>query len=583
MYQKLICGNTTVAQPHTQNRITYDLKFIFRQLALLGLLFIPLSAYTQDEPEYAPFFSYSSHFRYYTPSDNTMPAGSENVSKGITAITSLNQLNRSNDENESATAFIIQTFRDDDTVCICTAGHVAKAIFNHNLPYLSGPPYNVYPFNMYLNYLGRPDPDDATVNEVISGYRSPLPVNARLVRYLQNPDPASVEDPDLALFLVDSKQLPAVANYAQIGYDLTGLYGKAPNTIGRFYQIGHPYGMPQRITTDAGFTPGTAQKPNVIYSGPLAIPHGISLSSSGSPWVIKTLADGTAANTGTAVAVHSATIYKLMQPIFSDPFWGNMQYGDDSKSTELAAIAAEIKAYCWKNKTAAQLEQTKEYRRTLVIDNSSNLQPFTVARILFQLPDLTGIDSPSAYTVTENSGGTSVSATYLKASTCTIGSPVFPANHASTGKPWQINIMAKEINITPATASAFDYTATGSAAFNIGAALVETTVQTINTSNTELPLTTYNNNTNTQTRADLAIWPNPSSTGRFQIAVPAGKTNESYLVVIHDAASGRKIAEGSIAPGTTYPLDISSYAKGVYIASFYQNSKLLHTAKLVYW
>lgn len=557
-------------------RINKRFKLI---LEFCYLLFIALSASAQDEPIYAPKGSYTSYFRYYAPGDIAMPSGARAVSKGVALLASYDLYDPDFDEERNGTAFIIQTFRDDDTICMCTAGHMARGIFNEKNPYPVNPPYSVNPFFMYLNYLGWADSYDTTLNETISGFKTPMPIGAKLVRYIEDSVGDGVKK-DIALFLIDKKQLPAVANYAMIGYDLNGLYGKSANSIGRFYQIGHPEIMPQRVTLDASFSPGTAQNPNVIeLNEVLSPPVGIGPGASGSPWLIRTLADGTVSNTGTAIAVHSSGRASILPHIAADTDLAPIKYSRMGTATEFAAISADIKAHCWKNKTEAQLQQSKEYMNTVMVSN--NIQPYSQAQTLNQVTDLTGITSPNAYTVTESKSSTSVSATYLKASTCTIGGLAFPASYSGTGKPWQINIMGKEVNVNPPAGTAFEYTASGYAELNMAGALVEPISQTIANPLPELGNRGYNANINDGASEGFAVWPNPSTTGRFFLAVPE-INKEAYVVIVYEAASGRRVAEGGLVPGTVYPVDLGSYCKGIYIAAFYLNGKLVYNAKLVF-
>lgn len=458
-------------------------------------------------PIYAPKGSYTDFFRYYTPAGTSMPSGAQNVSRGVVYLTSAADDYPA--EKFGGSAFLIQTFRNDDTVCLCTAGHVARAVLNQNYEFMGSPPYETYNFNMYMDYLGKPQNGNPGLDENISSYRTPIPISAKVVKIIEHtPGP---DAQDIALFLIDKRFLPAVTNYAMLGYDLSTLYGTPTDTNRQFYQIGHPANMPQRITVAASLFGGTP-----LYEGMLLFgggpPLGTGPGASGSPFVLQTMVDGTVSSSGTVHAVYDGGD-NIQVPAIPEDGNKKIYYGAHPYGTELSNIANEIKAHCWKSKTEMELLQTKEYMNTVIANN--NIQPFSQTQTLNQVVDLLAITAPNSFTI--NTQNNTVSATFLKAATCNIGSVVLPVGHPQTGKPWQINIEGKAVIITPSsTSSAFTYDAAIQSELNIASALVEP--------GTAAPILAKNivpeqKGTSVQL-SDFGVYPNPSANGYFNIYFP---------------------------------------------------------------
>jgi len=523
------------------------------------------------QPLIAPLGSYTSDFRYYDPTDPLLPAGSSDVSKGVAYLFGYprdqEQLSVAN-----GTAFIIQTFRNDDTLCVCTAGHVARSLF--------GEQSSNARFDLSLRYLGRPKTSDPTLNELVSCFETPTRIGARLVKQLESAD--EFERPDIALFLIDKKQLPAVADYAMIGYDLSTFSSNPANPSARFYQIGHPNAMPQRITTSFQLAVGDIT--GVLESsGSIPAPVGLGPAASGSPLIMRTLPDGTVSSTGTARAVLHGGDSDPVHPIPRD---GNLYFpierGTDLVATELATIAADIKAHCWKAKTEAELEQTKEYMRTVIANN--NIQPFSTAQTLNQAMDLLSIAAPNCYTVnTASDHNTPVNATYLKAATCLIGSLTFPTTYTATNKPWQINIEGKEVNITPNTSNAFSYDAAANAELNLASVIVQTSsavARIRSDDNNE----TDDGNPQNSLPGNFIVKPNPSTTGHFSIDIPAASDHQeqTYDIIVSELSSGKTIKKESAHAGTTWQADLANFARGAYLVAFYQKGMQPHFVKLIY-
>lgn len=525
---------------------------IWKSIFTAAILMMKIAAKAQ-EPPYAPKGAYTDYFRYFMPGNTSMPAGSANVSKGVVYLSNGGN-SEFGPEQIAGSGFIIQTFRNDDTLCVCTAGHVAKSVFNDDDAYMGGLPYHVNPFYLYLDYLGRAKTGNNTLNETITGYKTSIPIGARLVKIIRRTG-AGPEKPDIALFLLDKRTLPPADAYAMVGYDLNTLYGKPANNIENFYQIGHPNTMPQRITKDAHLYGAQALFPGMLGFD-LNAPVGTGPGSSGSPYLIQTLGDGTVSNTGTAIAVNSGGIDVLVTAVPEDGS-KRIAWASDAYATELSNIAADIKSHCWKAKTEARLNQTKEYKNTVVVTN--NILPFNQPQTLEQVSDLQAIAAPNCYTVGTVSNNIAIHTTYLKASTCNIGGFTHPATYPGDGKPWQVAIAAKEVNVT----YGFEYTPTGTAVLALSGVITGTSSASSSTlreqDNTALPGEYH------RAEEQFTVYPNPSPSGLFNIALP--RTDEAISLALFNT-EGRQVYTSACNENPCH-LRMPDVPRGVYILHVY--------------
>jgi len=550
----------------------------YPKLSLLTLMMLSQNLSVKgQEPAGVLKGSYTNYYKYYTPAPGSgMPAGSDIVSRGVVLLT--DQENEDNDpERFAGSAFIINTFRNDDTLCVCTAGHVAKAVMNDGYEFLGSPPYTTYRFNMYMDYIGQENPLIPRLNQTLTAYKTPVPIGARVVKVVTNAR-GSGDQPDIALFLIDRRQLPAVANYATLGYELSTFYGKP---IGSFYQIGYPFAMPQRITTNAKTLQNETSFENMLGVFPVNPPVGSGPGASGSPFVIQTLPDGRVSNTGTVAGVYCSGSTEPGTAIPEDAGVA-IVYADELYGTELSVIANDIKTHCWKSKTETELMQSGAYKTSVIVNNSNNIQPFSQSQTLSQASDLTNIAAPNSYTVNTTYNTTPVTATYLKAAICKIGSLSFPTV-SSANKPWQINIAAKEIIVTPSsTTTGFSYNATNGAELNLASVLVEPSSSSARLLSQDNPL--LPDSSTTKSEGVYAIRPNPSTTGRFSVDLPTGANDADkiYEIQISALGSGKTIKKESVHVGGVYEIDLSAYAKGAYIITISRNGIMVYSSKLIY-
>lgn len=101
--------------------------------------------------------SFPGFFTYYDPANPNLPIGSDTTSNAILYYDRAIQ----SGGLKHGTMFLINTFRDDDTVCVCMTGHQAVDFFPDGHATLA--PFSGN-FNVAMKYLGK----DSLAN--INGY-----------------------------------------------------------------------------------------------------------------------------------------------------------------------------------------------------------------------------------------------------------------------------------------------------------------------------------------------------------------------------------------------------------------------------
>ena len=87
----------------------------------------------QESMAGSPFGSYTYFFRYFTPGDVNNPVGSNMASNAIIGMASFHDANprRRFPLHSTGTGFLINTYRKDKKICMCTNAHVVDALFGN--------------------------------------------------------------------------------------------------------------------------------------------------------------------------------------------------------------------------------------------------------------------------------------------------------------------------------------------------------------------------------------------------------------------------------------------------------------------
>ncbi|MBE3656221.1 hypothetical protein BOO92_05880 [Vibrio navarrensis] len=229
-----------------------------RVILILSLIF-SFSAVSEHNEPYHPLGSYPDYFTFLEV-DNSSSDNRILQSKSVFFI-------HINDDDQSInrnTAFFIWTKRDDDKLCAITSGHSFEDLTK-----------NEFIFDGYFNYLGKDD--HYTVDSTSLFFSSTTRVDFKSNikgELVVDGGVRNDETADIALFLVDKKDLPQLEMLAESGYQFDNV------THNFTYAIHHAKGWPQRISYFTYFMP---------YSEPFkisAIANAkmmVSEASSGSP------------------------------------------------------------------------------------------------------------------------------------------------------------------------------------------------------------------------------------------------------------------------------------------------------------
>lgn len=193
----------------------------------------------QNEPSH-PLGSYPDYFTFLDV-DNSSSDSRILQSKSVFFI----HLNDDGHEGESEksinrnTAFFIRTKRDDDKLCAVTSGHLFEDLTKKE-----------FTFDGYFNYLGK----DAhyTVGSTSLFFSSTSQVNFKghiKGELVVDGGARNDETADIALFLVDKKDLPQLEILAESGYQFDNVKHNFT------YSIHHAKGWPQRISYFTYFMP----------------------------------------------------------------------------------------------------------------------------------------------------------------------------------------------------------------------------------------------------------------------------------------------------------------------------------------
>ncbi|PZF72287.1 T9SS type A sorting domain-containing protein [Taibaiella soli] len=510
-----------------------DVKGQMRSNLLLLFLFVILPVIAAAQRE-----SFPGYFKFYDPANSGVPTGSDTASKA----TIFHVRNIGQNQLSTGTMFLINTFRDDDTICACLTGHQISSFFPSGNVAL-GPFSGMHA--LLMNYLGKDSLASIgginyTLARPIPGFSKSYITGGELVAYRYDPNDLLKIQPDIALILLDKRQLTE-SSYATLGY------GFEDNnwTTDNYYSLNHPYTQPQRIQDNYSvnvFGLGAS-----VIEATTASPFGAGEGSSGGPIIKRPLAPS---NAGYVRGV----LVSIRQPIslFDQITFQTLSYSNNVVFTKMNVIEQEIKRHCWKNRDSNEIISNGLYRKSVLVDNKTSIEPYSLKRTISSVSDITGAAETGP-------AKKSIKTSYLKGDQCTISGFTLPVVYPGGTDFWQVAIVGKEIII----GDGFSYNASGSSELNIGAIVINGGAESsfyrkVDSSSAALP-----NTINTEEGLDFKVYPNPSPDGRFNITFPE---QGQYWVVVY-TIEGKEIYAASSSVNS---LQLPSVARGTYVLNIYR-------------
>lgn len=508
---------------------------VFRQVLLTGIL-MNVARTAKAQHIYIPNRSFPDYFTYHKPTNPAMPSGSDTAGNSTIFYLMTYLSGPTTETTRLGTMFLINTFRDDDTICACLTGHQMAGHFYPDVPQ-AGASFNKN-IELYFNFLGEDslsmfNGNQTSFNRTLS-YSKSIITGGRLAGYYFNPNDI-VGYPDIALVLIDKRQL-LVNNIFTAPYT----FANDAWTGGRLYNLHHTAGYPRRIQDYLSISDNSGSQWKMFAQYPYGIGHG----GSGSPLIQN--------NSLTALDwyVRGVVSHAHFADTLKDAFTNNdVMCGPYIGVTRINTMQQEIKQHCWKNKTEAEILTGKLHQKPIVIDNTANttLQNVTVS-------SAAAVASRSTYSGPLKKR---ILSSYMKAGQCVLNGFTLPTVYPGTTNGWNITIAAKEANLTD-----FEYWAADTAELNIETVRLAG-VSTISGYTQAKPAIGQPADGQSYT-GQLNVYPNPSSNGQFTIEWPQTTDVAPYTIQVF-SADGRLIYERSVPGGNNYKLDLSRFSSGTYL------------------
>jgi hypothetical protein len=511
---------------------------------------------TFPTPPSAAAGAYINHFKYYSPAATDMPAGAGLVSDALMLMSIPVQ-----DfplAIETQTAFIINSYREDNKVCVCASGHGVQQ-WNIGQHYA----------DIYTKYMGEYVPVPAAT--LYGALSSSLKSTVHFDLVAKADDDASG---DWAVLLVSPDELPG--GYGQLPYVFNNLL--YPNTpAGKYYSMHHAWAMPQRVSDSLSYATGmfrqfSTSSPFVTLDAhPARVnPGGMGASTSGAPIMNSYLLPpavvgiyrGTRFGLTPQVVVPQSEVppYDLQRFNYPD----NFKYSNSAVAfTKFSAPAlmAAIKKHCWATKDSAAIENDTRYKTGVRQANTQQVNEFGTSRTVTSQSGL-------ATAADQSYGESNPGAALLKASTLIISCPL-----ATSATLQQISGLAKEVVLN----SGFEYTATDSYWLDMNIVVSEPGSSTISR---PVPIN-ISRNRDTLKAENFVVYPNPSGDGVFYISFP-GSAAGGHLTL--SSMEGKQIYKGNMGNTNPYKLELSSLSKGTYVLNIYhpKTGEILFNKLIVY-
>jgi len=503
--------------------------FQSRMAVLSLLLLLGFRANGQKE-------SFPNYFTFYNPANVNVPQGSDTAGKAILTYTRITGQATVN----TGTIFLINTFRDDDTICACLSGHQMPTFYpnDHVIP---------GPFSgntdIYMNYRGKDTilsiGGTLYTHTWTTGYSKGTITGGELVAFYYD-SLNNFGNPDIALVLLDKRQLP-ISSYATLGYDFS------PSNWGGslYYSINHPHFYPQRLQDNFTFNSQAASMVTFTTSLPFAMGQG----SSGGPLVRKPSAPADPWYVRGVVSQMDGTTAGMVW----DRITGKeLDYGTHISFTRIATIESEIKRHCWKNRDSNEILSSGIYRRSVLINNAANITQFSQKRAISSTNDITA--AASSGPVKKR-----ILSSYVPGDQCDLGSFTLPATYPGSTNFWQVTIAAKEINV----GGNFSYDPADQSELNLSSVVLNggTASSPLRRTDTTTPSYTLDK----EYASSPKVYPNPSPDGIFNIVLP---DTGQYSVAVY-SMEGKEIYRTNC---TVHPfrLELPQIARGTYLLHVYR-------------
>ena len=507
------------------------------------------SVLAQAKMRTARIGAYTKYFQYLNLQADDIPEEAQLTSNAIAGLV----FPVPNNGIASGTGFLIKSYRNDGKICMCTAAH--------NVNLMQSSFWSSFrTIDIYMKYLGQPiwvPQLNAYFNKTTSGFKST--VQAKLVESLVS------NGQDAALFLINPQELPTI-DFATLGYSFDYEYSPSSPLS---YIIGHPYGMPQQLSDKLVYNQSlSANVPvtNFVIDASGRKPAGIGLGNSGSPVLLR---GNNSFVTGIFHEIiingsNSETIPEI-ELVLTDKQIPIIYDTKGFVSTKMSVLQAAIKKHCWDNKTEEEIG-IGDYKKSVTTNNAEKRAEFYPTRTIASLNDLT-IAANQPYRA--NNPGCIL----LKASHLTISCPI-----TATADSKNIYGLAP----TVALINGFSYTATGDNSFEMNSVVLEPTSAAA--SRFTSPGFLSNNSKPkiiATPSAAFTVKPNPSTTGIFEVTVPAATIIKSYTMTV-TTIDAKPILQQTVYPAQKARINLSGKARGVYVLQIYDNNKIVYGTQLVY-
>jgi len=526
---------------YSQNQHQTSMKNSFK--IYLAPLFFLGHQEVSAQPTNGPISAQPGIFTYFTPLASDMPSGSNMASKAIvllnrgfpTAGTATGEWLKGAD----GTAFFIRTFLDNspdpntaNKICMCLSGHQIANLFPDGMKPVIGTDQLIYS-DIYMNYLGQAvvDAYGNSVSQATQFAKSYMS-RAKLLEYIND------DADDIALLMVDKRELPA-AWIGMLGYDFEN--SNSSWTDNTFYTLAHPHYYPLRITDNETVTSVEANFVRLASASPYAGAPG----GSGAPLLVRPA-------TGNSPVVRGVITNGKDNLYFTDLNGYSYNYGFTSTATKISLLENAIRNHCWNKRDSAVIASSGSYRLSAARDNTSTTEAYSQDVSIDNASSLIAT-AASLYTETTDN----IELTHLHGKRCTIAGFNLPIYHPTSNRPWQITIACNEINVN----TDFGYSASGDAALNLSSVVIDTTRYSSSRRIDSATLMTVMNNY--EAEGLMHIFPNPSSTGIFNIILSHSNTNEFYQLKVL-SSDGRTVYTAKIKGGLQAVADIHQYASGTY-------------------
>lgn len=481
--------------------------------------------------------SFYNYFSYLNP-QTTATTGADLVSDAVVFI----RADITDSTAVAATGFFVNTFRDDHKVCFCTSGHVIDDIFP-GAPVLGAQ----LDLESSFKFIGHPDPNNIIYNQTTSKYNTTLP--AQLLAYTSRFVTGSELDQDFALLLVDEDFIP-VQHYATLGVSDENSF----TLNDRFFTVGHPYALAQRIIDSMQYT-FHEQGGNYYYLRSLSPRQNVAYGASGSPLLKKT------ASGSYVTGIMTGFVYgSLIPPAIvnlTDP-GETLVYSGSPFVNNMTALMPAIKANCWKTKTEQQIIAGNEDKTSVRVDNTGLINALYYLDHIFV--GTSGIQSQRNVNYTINNPGHSL----VTGKTVTVIGEVDPNAEANLAKIYIVSPVT-ELNHT------FSYTAAAGKELHVNSILLEpsSTQTTRKTTGQDM-----NGQNNDGTRKQvLVVYPNPTQ-GLVNISgLP--ESTVPYDMQVYNIAG--VLVKQKSCTGNICTIDLSGMPDGCYpIRVVRQGKELVH-------